>query len=420
MDNALTAFRCISCGRDYHPDKVLYVCPDCGPRRGNLEVRYDLAAVRDRWTHKSLANDPTPSIWRYLPMLPVSQRFIQPLQVGWTPLYGFKRIARDYGVGQLYIKDDGKNPTASYKDRASAVVVLKAQEMGIDTITCASTGNAASSMAGYAAATPLNSVIFVPASAPEAKITQLLIYGAQVFAVQGSYDAAFDLCTKAAEAFGWYNRSAGMNPYLVEGKKTGAWEIAEQLNWEVPDVVLVAVGDGSVISGVVKGFFEMQKLGFTERIPKVIGVQAAGAAPLAAAFANSTADRVLLEDLKDAHTVADSIAVGFARDGVKAIRYLKKADGDFVVVSDAEILDAIKTMARRTGVFAEPAGAAAFAGFVKLCEQGKLGANDRVAVIVSGNGLKDVAAAKRAAGVQARSIPCDLNAVKQAVSGRSL
>ena len=418
MDKALTVFRCISCHRDYRPDEVLYVCPTCGPRRGNLEVRYDLEAVRGKLTRESLANDATPAIWRYLPILPVSQRFIQPLQVGWTPLYGFERIARDYGVKQLYVKDDGKNPTASYKDRASAVVVLKAQEMGTETITCASTGNAASSMAGYAAATPLNSVIFVPASAPEAKITQLLIYGARVFGVEGSYDEAFDLCTQAAETFGWYNRSAGMNPYLVEGKKTGAWEIAEQLNWDVPDVVLVAVGDGSVISGVVKGFFEMQKLGLTERLPKVIGVQAEGAAPLAAAFKHSTADQVVLEDLENAHTIADSIEVGFARDGVKAIQYLKKADGDFVVVSDADILEAIKTMARRTGVFGEPAGAAAFAGFVKLCQQGKLGANDRVAAIVSGNGLKDIAAAKRAADLEAQSIPCDLDAVKQAVAKR--
>jgi len=413
MSTPLTIeLRCISCHKTYPHERVAYLCPDCGPRLGNLEVRYDLDEVRAKLTRQTLARDNTPSMWRYLPILPLSGAHIQPLQVGWTPVYAFEALAKAYGVGQLYVKDDGKNPTASYKDRASAVVVLKALEKGVQTITCASTGNAASSMAGYAAATPLNSVIFVPASAPEAKLTQLLIYGAKVYAVEGSYDEAFDLCVQATERFGWYNRSAGMNPYLVEGKKTGAWELAEQLDWDVPDVVLVSVGDGSVISGVVKGFFELQKLGLIERLPQVIGVQAAGSAPLAGAFAASALERVVLEDQSDAHTVADSIEVGTPRDGVKAIQYLKKAGGDFVVVSDADILDAVKTLARKAGVFAEPAGAATFAGFAKLAATDKLRSTDRVALMITGNGLKDVASAKKAAGTQAKRIPCELSAVE--------
>jgi len=417
MSPSLTIeLRCIGCGRAFVEGEVDYVCPSCGPRRGNLEVRYDLESLKKAFHPTSLTRDATPSMWRYRPVLPMSGRFIQPLQVGWTPLYAFDELAASYGVGGLYLKDDGKNPTASYKDRASALVVVKAQEQGRATVACASTGNAASSMAGYAAATPLTSVIFVPQSAPEAKLTQLLIYGAKVFSVQGSYDEAFDLCTQAADKFGWYNRSAGMNPFLVEGKKTGAWEIAEQLHWNAPDVVLVSVGDGSVISGVVKGFFEMHKLGFIEKIPKVIGVQAEGSAPLAKAFEASSESEVTIHDLSDAHTIADSIEVGFPRDGIKAIKYLKKAKGGFVVVSDEEILNALRAMPRSTGVFGEPAGAAAFAGFVKLCERGALGPNDRVAVIVSGNGLKDIAAARKAAQAEAISVPCDLGAVEAALT----
>jgi len=414
MTNTLTIqLRCIGCGKTFSEDEARYYCADCGPREGNLEVLYDLDVIKQSFNPKSLKSNNESSIWRYLPMLPLSGQFIQPIQIGGTPLYEFESVGQHYGVKSLFIKDDGKNATASYKDRASAVVIIKAQEKELQTVTCASTGNAASSMAGYAAATDLNSIIFVPASAPEAKVTQLLIYGSTVFAVDGSYDDAFDLCTEAATKFDWYNRSAGMNPYLVEGKKTGAWEIAEQMNWDVPDVVLVSVGDGSVISGVVKGFLEMHKMGFIQKVPKVIGVQAEGSAPLAKAFPNSTEDHVPLVDQKDAHTIADSIEVGFARDGIKAIKYLKKAGGDFVVVSDQEILDAIRVMARSTGVFGEPAGAAAFAGFVKLCEQGKLSTNDRVALVISGNGLKDIAAAKTAAQTEANQIPCELDAVEK-------
>ncbi len=414
MINTLTIqLRCIGCGKTFSEDEVRYYCADCGPRQGNLEVLYDLDTIKRSFNPESLKSNKEPSIWRYLPMLPLSGGFIQPIQIGGTPLYEFEDVGKDYGVKSLFIKDDGKNATASYKDRASAVVIIKAQEKGLPTVTCASTGNAASSMAGYAAATDLNSIIFVPASAPEAKVTQLLIYGSTVFAVDGSYDDAFDLCTEAATKFDWYNRSAGMNPYLVEGKKTGAWEIAEQMNWDVPDVVLVSVGDGSVISGVVKGFLEMHKMDFIPKVPKVIGVQAEHSAPLAKAFPQSTEDHVVLEDLTDAHTIADSIEVGFPRDGIKAIKYLKKVNGDFVVVTDDDILDAIKIMARSTGVFGEPAGAATFAGFVKLCEQGKLNANDRVALVISGNGLKDIAAARKAAQAEANQIPCSLEAVQK-------
>jgi threonine synthase len=391
------ALRCITCGREFELDALDYTCPTCGPRRGTLEVLYDYERLARSLDRGSFSSSGRSSMWRYLPLLPVEdERFIQPLRVGWTPTYAFDDLARDLGLAKLYVKDDGQNPTASYKDRASSIVVIKAQEKGRRVVTCASTGNAASSLAGFAASTDLEAVLFVPGRAPEAKVTQLLVYGAKVFLVDGSYDVAYDLAAEAAEAFGWYNRSAAINPYLVEGKKTGAMELAEQLDWEPPDVVFVGVGDGSVISGLCKGFDELLRLGLIDRVPRMIGVQAAGAAPIASAFERFDGATVSIEDI-EADTIADSICVGAPRDIVKAVRYVHANEGRFVIVSDHEILDAIVDLARRTGVFAEPAGAASFAGLRKMATEGTLDAST-AAIVVSGNGLKDVASARHAVG----------------------
>jgi threonine synthase len=352
-------------------------------------------------------------MWRYLPILPIADTSrIQPLAVGMTPLYSFPALAAELGLSGLHLKDDGRNPTASYKDRASSVVVIVAQERGKKVVTCASTGNAASSLAGFAAATPLETVIFVPRTAPEAKVAQLLVYGATVYLVRGTYDQAFDLASEAAQAFGWYNRSAGVNPYLVEGKKTGAFEVIEQLAWDAPDVVLVSVGDGSVISGICKGFAELRLLGLLDRVPQVIGVQAEGASPVAAAYAGYRGGPVEWTDT-EAMTVADSISVGKPRDIVKAVPYLWENGGRMVTVSDEEILDAIATLARKTGVFAEPAGAAAFAGLVRLSRSGDL-AGKRAVVMVTGSGLKDVAAARKAARVRPIEIEPSLASLSEA------
>jgi len=407
----IKTLRCISCGREFSADKIEYTCPDCGARRGTLEVIYDYETLSKSFNQQALARDPEQTMWRYLPLLPIEgRRFIQPLRVGYTPVYAFPKLAGEYGLKALYIKDDGQNPTASYKDRASAVVVIKAQEKRKPVITCASTGNAASSLAGFSAATDLETVIFVPRTAPEAKVTQLLIYGAKVFLVNGSYDVAYDLAAEASEAFGWYNRSAAVNPYLVEGKKTGALELAEQMNWEVPDVVLVGVGDGSVISGICKGFDELHTLGLIERIPRVIGVQAKGSAPIAQAFARYSGGEVTFDDI-EAQTVADSICVGKPRDIVKAVKYVAKNGGEFITVSDEEIMAAIATMARKTGVFPEPAGATPFAGLIKLADSGKTSGKS-AAVMVTGNGLKDIVTARRVAG-NAIEIEPSLEEVKE-------
>jgi len=393
----VTMLRCITCGAEFAPGSIDYTCPACGPRRGTLEVLYEYDRLAGSLTRDSFRKTGRSSMWRYAELLPFgNERLIQPLRVGWTPVYSFPDLATERGLAQLFLKDDGQNPTASYKDRASSLVVINALEKGCKTVTCASTGNAASSLAGFSAATPLDTVIFVPETAPAAKVAQLLVYGARVFLVRGSYDVAYDLAAEAAEAFGWYNRSAAVNPSLVEGKKTGALELAEQLDWNPPDLVFVGVGDGSVISGICKGFGELKRLGLIEATPRVIGVQAEGSAPIARAFERYDGGEVLIEDIK-ASTVADSICVGKPRDIVKAVRYVHAIGGDFVTVSDKAILNAIGELARRSGVFAEPAGAAAYAGLCAYTDAHDV-SGLTAAAMITGNGLKDIASARRTVG----------------------
>jgi len=358
-------------------------------------------------TREHLAADPTPSIWRYLPLLPVDPATLDKLgdghlpthplfRVGWTPLYRARNLERKLGLAALYVKDDGRNPSASFKDRASAVGILKALELGRDVIAAASTGNAASSLATLSASVGLRNVIFVPATAPQAKIAQLLIYGAQVLAVKGTYDQAFDLCLVAAREFDWYSRNTAYNPYLSEGKKTAALEICEQLGWQAPDRVFVGVGDGCIIGGLWKGLRDLLALGLIDRMPKLMGVQAEGSQAMAKAWREGTPPERMTP--QPAETIADSIAAGLPRDRVKAMRAVRETGGAYITVSDEEILTAMKELARGAGVFAEPAGSAPYAGLVKARAQGLVGENERVVVIATGNGLKDVASAMKAAG----------------------
>jgi len=405
MDHVL-GLKCVLCGAEYGVDEVLYVCPKHGDE-GILDVVYDYPRIRSRLTREHLAADPTPSIWRYLPLLPVDPATLDKLgdghlpthplfRVGWTPLYRARNLERKLGLAALYVKDDGRNPSASFKDRASAVGILKALELGRDVIAAASTGNAASSLATLSASVGLRNVIFVPATAPQAKIAQLLIYGAQVLAVKGTYDQAFDLCLVAAREFDWYSRNTAYNPYLSEGKKTAALEICEQLGWQAPDRIFVGVGDGCIIGGLWKGLRDLLALGLIDRMPKLMGVQAEGSQAMAKAWREGTP----LEQMtpQPAETIADSIAAGLPRDRVKAMRAVRETGGAYITVSDEEILTAMKELARGAGVFAEPAGSAPYAGLVKARAQGLVGENERVVVIATGNGLKDVASAMKAAG----------------------
>ncbi|MGD1104193.1 MAG: threonine synthase [Terriglobia bacterium] len=386
----VTGLQCVFCGAIYST-RVPYTCPACGIT-GILDVQYDYSAIAKRLTRRSLAKRPEFSHWRYRELLPIRKDAVLPsLPVGWTPVVRADSLARHLGLKTLYLKDDGRNPTGSLKDRASAVGVVKAREKRQKIIACASTGNAASSLAGMAASLGLRSVIFVPERAPEPKVTQLLIFGATVLRVRGSYEDAFQLCQRACERWGWYNRNSAINPYLVEGKKTVGLEICEQLDWQVPDWVAVSVGDGCSIAGVWKAFHEMKTLGLIERTPKMLGVQAAGAAPVTAAFRSG-------EPLKplEPQTIADSIAVGVPRNWKKAVLAIQASGGTMINVEDEEILEAMRSAGRLTGIFAEPAAATAVAGVGRAVEEGIIGHKARVLAVVTGNGLKDIRSAQSA------------------------
>ena len=405
--------KCVLCGRKYSPDPERYVCDSCG-LDGTLDVLYDVSNAKKKITKEAMSVNMDMSMWRYRDILPVLNDANMPdLAVGWTPLYENKRMASKYGVNKLYIKDDGRNPTASLKDRASAVGVAKAMDFGQKVVACASTGNAASSLSGFAAVSGLESYIFVPEKAPAAKVTQLLVYGANVVLVKGDYAKAFDLATAAIEKFGWYNRNCAINPYLVEGKKTCAMEIAEQLNWEVPDRVFISVGDGCCIGGLYKGFRDLLDLGLTGRMPKITGVQAEGSSPIYRAIIENS-ERVTFGP---ADTIADSISVGAPRNWAKALRAIRKSGGTAVTVSDSEILSAIPELARSSGVFGEPAGVTGFAGFRKMAMEGKTGPDETIAVVVTGNGLKDIESAKRSVG-QAFSCAPDLEEFSRLIALR--
>ena len=392
MPNFVTGLRCVFCQSQFSP-RVGSTCPKCGIT-GILDVQYDYAAIRRILTRRSLAARSDRSHWRYRELLPISDAVALPaLSVGWTPLTAAPALARHLGLRKLWLKDDGRNPSGSLKDRASAIGVVKAREKRRPIIACASTGNAASSCAGMAASAGIRSVIFVPARAPEAKVTQLLIFGATVLRVSGSYEQAFQLCQRACEKWGWYNRNSGINPYLVEGKKTAGLEIAEQMRWEVPDWVAVSVGDGCTVAGVGKAFRELRTLGLIEKTPRILGVQARGAAPVTAAFVSA-------EPMKpvEPQTLADSIAVGVPRNWKKAVVAVRASGGEMINVRDEDILEAMRYTGRLAGIFAEPAAATAVAGLRRAVSSGIVSRRARVVALITGNGLKDIQSARSAVG----------------------
>ena len=410
----VTGLRCVHCGRTYATAEVDYYCPACGYHDGILDVLYDYEAVHRELNSEALAGNRELSMWRYLPLLPVSSPELIPhLLVGWTPLYETTRLARELGIARCWVKDEGRNPTASFKDRASAVGVVKALERDAAQITGASTGNAASSLAGFAAAAGIPATIFVPARAPEAKVAQLLVNGARVFSVQGTYDEAWELCMKASAEFGWYNRNCAINPYLIEGKKTVSLELAEQFSrlapGSFPDWVVVSVGDGCTIGGVWKGLKEMQELGILPRLPRILGVQAEGCQP----FVTAWRDHSGLTPCAG-NTLADSIAVGHPRNFAKGMRAVTESDGAFVAVSDEEILESITLLARQAGVFGEPAGVAGAAGVRRAVASGIIGRNESAVLVMTGNGLKDVQSAVRAAG-HAIAVRPEMDEVREAM-----
>lgn len=404
----VTELRCVNCGTAYPAGPEARTCPQCGPH-GILDVEFDYDRLSRRWSPQDVDRSPDPTHWRFMPLIPVDPATPRPgLRHGGTPLYPAPRVAQWLGLGEVWLKDEGQNPSASLKDRASSVGVVKAQEAGARVVACSSTGNAASSLAGCAAAIGMPAVIFVPHYAAQGKVAQLLMFGATVMAIRGSYLQAYSLSQEAIARFGWYNRNAAVNPYLVEGKKTAGLEIAQQLGWEAPDWLAVSVGDGCTIAGIYKGFAELQRLGWIQKTPKLLAVQAEGAPALAGYYRTG----VLAEGPET--TIADGISVGLPRNPDKAARAVRRSGGEFILVSDEQIMWAMRELGRRTGVFGEPSAAAAIAGLHEAAASGMIGKGQRVVAVVSGNGLKDTKNAIAAAGAPNLVDP-DLAAVAAAL-----
>jgi len=392
---SFTGYKCSICGTEYQPDEVMYTCPK---DNGILDVVLDYPALKKKTDELILKEEP--SLWRYFPLIPVKEMIGEGTTLrsaGWTPVFSPPQIKERLGLKQLWIKDESSNPTASFKDRASAILVARAKEIGAEVIVTASTGNAGAALAGMAAAVDQESVIFAPKTAPPAKIAQLLIYGARVILVDDNYDAACKISLEASEEFGWYNRNTGYNPFTAEGKKTAAYEIWEQVllanQLDRPLCVFVSVGDGNIISGIHKGFKDLYEIGQIEVMPRIFGCQSTGSAAIYNAYKSGKEEIIPVQ----ATTMADSISVNLPSDGLRALRAATQTDGAYIAVEDQKILEAISDLGA-VGIFAEPAGATALAGLKSALQEGLVSADDPILVMNTGSGLKDVKAAKQAAG----------------------
>ncbi len=419
----VNGFQCVACGTRQPAGAASFACPACA---ANLQVCYDYAAARGPFLAGLERGCPGRGLRRYAPLLPIpDEGLLPPLRVGGTPLYRADRLAARAGLKNVWVKDDGLNPSASFKDRAGAVALAVARARGARVIAGATTGNAGSSMACLAAAVDQPCVIFLPETAPPAKLAQLLVFGAHVLAVRGSYDQAFELCGAVCRERGWFNRNTGANPYTREGKKTVSFEIWEQLDRGVPDWVVVASGDGNILSGAWKGWCDLHAMGLIGRRPRMLCAQAETSAAISRSVrALQEAGRapdwpsVRIEAVRAA-TLADSISVDEPRDGLAAVRAVLESDGAAVTVSDAQILAAIPEVARCAGVFCEPAAACAWAAAREAARRGVIGPDERVVCLLTGNGLKDIAAARRSVGEPVKVDP-DPEAARAAVDALGL
>ncbi|HNX85956.1 MAG TPA: pyridoxal-phosphate dependent enzyme [Bacteroidales bacterium] len=405
-------YECCNCGHTISTREAVYLCPVCEPLNkpgqpplGVLKVIYPDAG-------RLLHGDPETRFRNlknegFLPLLPLPDLTCQPpLRIGNTPLYKLDNFYKPFPGNapdtslkapshvsdspEIFIKDDSQNPTFSFKDRASALVSGWAAAHGKQTIIAASTGNAGSSLAGICASQRQRAVIFVPASAPRAKLTQIVMYGARIIPVRGNYDMAFDLTVKASRLFGFYNRNTAFNPLTVEGKKLAAMELYEQLGFRCPDRLFIPVGDGVILAGLYKGFEDLLHCGIIEQIPVIIAVQAEGS-------------RNLMDNLhrgqfiaRSSSTIADSISVDIPRNFHMAAGFLKKYQGETIAVTDQEIIEAAGNLARMSGIFAEPAAAAAFAGLLKYNREERLSPGSKNVALLTGSGLKDPEAVRSA------------------------
>ncbi|MBP7075894.1 MAG: threonine synthase [Bacteroidales bacterium] len=400
-------YRCVDCGKEYSNESTMYLCPSCStgntsaaPPKGVLKTMYDynsLIKKGDFSYHKKN---------HFIELLPILDISSMPQsRVGNTPLYMLNELSHKKLPFRLFLKDDSQNPTFSYKDRASALVSAFAKENGYNTIVAASTGNAGSSLAGMCAIQQQKAIVMVPETAPVAKLTQIIMYGAYIVPVKGNYDDAFDLSIEATQEFGWYNRNTAYNPLTVEGKKTAAFEIFEQLDFTVPDRIFIPAGDGVILSGVYKGFEDLLKLGIIEKMPVIVMVQSEGSDNLSR---NIDSD---VFTMKPSSTIADSISVDIPRNFYMAKQFISNYHGEHITVTDNKIIEASKLLAENTGIFAEPAAATAFAGMLAYTDDNLLAENSVNVVMLTGSGLKDLKSVERILNIP-ESIDPDIRKLK--------
>jgi threonine synthase len=399
MVDFVTGLRCRECARTF-PAEALHVCDYCF---GPLEVAYDYERIAATVTRERIEAGPR-SIWRYADLLPVDDQSPVDLGAGFTPLVRADRLAAELGLGELWIKDDTANPTGSFKDRVVSVALTKARQLGFKVAACASTGNLANSVAAHAARAGMESVVLIPHDLESAKVTMTTVYGGTVVAVEGTYDDVNRLCAElTSERPTWAFVNVNVRTYYAEGSKTLAFEIAEQLGWQAPDHVVVPIGSGSQLTKVAKGFAELGQVGLLDEVPEVriSGAQAEGCAPVATAFLEGAN---AIRPVKP-KTIAKSLAIGNPADGWYALDTIRSTGGSCAAVSDAEVLDAIRLLARTEGIFAETAGGVTIATLAKLAASGVIRSDERVVALVTGHGLKTVEALAEGAGPTATIAP---------------
>ncbi|MCC7370533.1 MAG: threonine synthase [Chloroflexi bacterium] len=384
MGGTVKGLQCRECGELY-PAQAIHVCELCF---GPLEVAYDYDEIGNRISKQSIADGPA-SLWRYKPLLPIESDTYVDSQAGYTPLVRAHNLGRALGLNNVYVKNDTVNPTFSFKDRPVSMASSKALELGFNTLACASTGNLAGSVAAHAAKAGMRGVVFIPADLEPSKISGALAYSPTLVAIDGNYDDVNRVCSEIADKYHWAFVNINMRPYYSEGSKTLAYEVAEQLGWRLPDRAIVPIASGSLFTKVWKGFGELTRLGLVEgTAPKMVGAQADGCSPVVTAWDGATFE---IEPVKP-KTIAKSLAIGNPADGYYSLKIIKESGGEATSVTDEQIVEGMKLLARTEGIFAETAGGVTVAVLKKLADQGKLDPDELIVVYVTGNGLKTMEA----------------------------
>ncbi len=380
----MTHQECINCGTKYGINEVVYFCRKCGDL---LEVKFDFKELSEKLERSNWRDIPL-SVWRYKDFMPIQDvSKIVSLNEGGTGLHSCHRLGKQLGLLQLYVKNEGENPTGSFKDRGMTVGVSKANELGAKNVICASTGNTSAALAAYAAKAGMRCTVLIPSGKiAYGKLSQAMIYGAKVLQIRGNFDESLDMVLKIAEKHPSIYLLNSINPFRVEGQKSLGFEICDQLDGETPDRIIVPVGNAGNISAIWKGFIEYKQLGLIKKLPKMTGIQAAGSAPIAQMIKTGSSEMI---PVKAPETLATAIRIGAPVSWKKAVNAIRNSGGTAETVTDDEIIEAQKLLARGEGIFVEPASASSIAGLIKLVKSGSIEKGERVVCVTTGHGLKD-------------------------------